>query len=314
MAYPFDELGDDQFEALALQCMRAWFGPAVQGFAAGPDGGRDARFDGTAAQFPSPASPWTGITIGQAKHTLSQNGHFGEAKFSGSASSSTLSKEVVRLKKLVATGECNNYMLFANRRLAGNVNSAIVERIASETGLKRGSVHLVGVERLDELVWEDPGLLERAHINPLDKPLTVTSRELASVIIAARDALKAAPASQSTPVPRVAFDAKNQVNNMTAAYAAKLKSRYLPVARQFKDFLAHPANAKHRQAYDAAVDQFDLKIVAYREDFHTFDKVMEHLFDLLIERDVMLASNVKLTKALVFYMYWNCDIGEGSNA
>ncbi len=101
---------------------------------------------------------------------------------------------------------------------------------------------------------------------------------------------------------------------MTEKYAAALKRRYLALARQFREFLAHPANEEHRKAYEAAVEEFSSKIVAYREDFHTFDKVMEHLFDLLLKRDVMLSKNAQLTRALVFYMYWNCDIGEHPGA
>lgn len=310
MSFPFDELGDEQFEALALQVMRVWFGPGVQGFAPGRDGGRDARFNGTAAAFPSAASPWSGITIGQAKHTLSQNAHFGEAAFSGDGDSATLNIEIKRLKGLVDDSECKNYILFSNRRLTGGVNSDLIKRIAEGSGLDEANVHIVGIERLDELVWEDEGLLTRARINPLDGPLIVTSRELANVILAARDALQAAPSPDSAPTERVSFAEKNKANNMTEKYAAALKRRYLALARQFREFLAHPANEEHRKAYEAAVEEFSSKIVAYREDFHTFDKVMEHLFDLLLKRDVMLSKNAQLTRALVFYMYWNCDIGE----
>ena len=99
MGYPFEDLDDSAFERVVVQCMRKLFGPGVQGFAAGPDGGRDARFQGKADRFPSAASPWTGLTVGQAKHTAAVNAHFGEPGFSSAAKTSILSEEIGRLKE-----------------------------------------------------------------------------------------------------------------------------------------------------------------------------------------------------------------------
>ena len=117
MGYPFEDIGGTQFESVVLQCMKKLFGAGVQGFSAGRDGGRDARFVGTADRFPSAASPWTGTTIGQANHTIETNAHYSDPGFSGSAKSSVLSKEIVRIKNLVKAGELDNYILFSNRRL-----------------------------------------------------------------------------------------------------------------------------------------------------------------------------------------------------
>ena len=39
---------------------------------------------------------------------------------------------------------------------------------------------------------------------------------------------------------------------------------------------------------------------------------MEYLLDLLFDRDPILrqTTHKRLTRAVLFYMYWNCDIGE----
>ncbi len=39
---------------------------------------------------------------------------------------------------------------------------------------------------------------------------------------------------------------------------------------------------------------------------------MEYLIDLLFARDPILRKreHKRLTRAVLFYMYWNCDIGE----
>jgi len=41
---------------------------------------------------------------------------------------------------------------------------------------------------------------------------------------------------------------------------------------------------------------------------------MEYLLALLFKRDPLLSANKRLTRAMLFYMYWNCDIGEGDDA
>ena len=43
---------------------------------------------------------------------------------------------------------------------------------------------------------------------------------------------------------------------------------------------------------------------------------MEYLVDLLFNRDAILRQHAhkRLTRAVLFYMYWNCDIGEVDDA
>lgn len=68
--------------------------------------------------------------------------------------------------------------------------------------------------------------------------------------------------------------------------------------------------------YESVIDEFQLKIIAKRKDYQTFDEVMEYLVDLLFNRDPVLRQNFhkRLTRAVLFYMYWNCDIGDVDDA
>ena len=43
MKYAYEDLGEDQFENLIVCICKEIFGIGTQGFAKGPDGGRDAR-------------------------------------------------------------------------------------------------------------------------------------------------------------------------------------------------------------------------------------------------------------------------------
>ena len=47
MKYAYEDLSDDQFEILIVLLCQHLLGISVQGFAKGPDGGRDAKFVGT---------------------------------------------------------------------------------------------------------------------------------------------------------------------------------------------------------------------------------------------------------------------------
>jgi len=117
-------------------------------------------------------------------------------------------------------------------------------------------------------------------------------------------------------VPRVSYEEKNKINNMSADYAKQLRRKYLKDTAQIYTFLAAPENIELQRMYESVVDEFQLKITSKRRNYQTFDEVMEYLLDLLFARDPILRQhgNKKLTRAMLFYMYWNCDIGEVNDA
>lgn len=310
VGYPYEDLAEAQFEALVVQAAKLLLGRGVQGFATGVDGGRDARFEGLADGFPSAARPWDGISIIQAKHTMSY-GYFSDSDFSGGAASSVLANELPRAKKLYENGKLNNYLLYSNRYLTANANEKIIEMVSAETGIPSESVHLCGIEALDESFRMEPRLAQLAGVNPLDGPLIVSSRELAEVVEAIAEIIDDnTTGMQSRPQERTSLAAKNELNSMTEKTSRRLMGNYGHLLTQFKDFLADLGNSAIRDLYDSCAEDFDLKILAHKEEHHTFDKVFGQIVDLLTSRDPLLGRNRRLTRAMVFYMYWNCDIGD----
>ena len=103
---------------------------------------------------------------------------------------------------------------------------------------------------------------------------------------------------------------------MNAEYAKALHRRYRKETAQIHSFLAAPENMELQRLYESVVDEFQLKIIAKRKDHQHFDEVMEYLVDLLISRDPILRQRAhkRLTRVLLFYMYWNCDIGQEADA
>jgi len=318
LKFAYEDLSEDQFEKLIVLLCQRLLGMSVKGFAKGPDGGRDAKFIGTAELHPSRVAPWAGTVIVQAKHTNGYNRHFGEADFYSTKSQDTvIGKETPRITKLREEGQLDHYMLFANRRLAGNADQVITQHIAKECGLAEGSIYLCGLEQLELFMKQFPEVPGLADLDPVDSPLIVSPDELAIVVEAiASHEVDLSAVLDAPPADRTSYEAKNALNNMTSEYATALRKRYLKDTAQIRTFLAAPENREVLKSYEATTEEFQMKIISKRKDFQNFDAVMEYLLDLLFQRDPILRQkqHKRLTRAVLFYMYWNCDIGEVADA
>lgn len=318
MKFAYEDLSDSQFETLIVLLCQRLLGSAVQGFAKGPDGGRDAKFLGTAELHPSRTAPWSGTTIVQAKHTNGYNRNFSESDFfSLTALNTVLGKEIPRIKKLREAKQLDHYMLFANRRLSGNAETEIRDHIASQCDIPQSSLYLCGLEQLEIWLKRFPEVAREADLDPVDSPLIVSPDDLADVVQAlARQKDSVVEILDDPPTARVTYEQKNELNNMTADYAKALRKKYLKETAQIRAFLAAPENLELLRMYESVIDEFQLKIIAKRKDYQTFDEVMEYLVDMLFSRDPILRQHAhkRLTRAVLFYMYWNCDIGEVGDA
>lgn len=314
--YRYEDLHHLQFEDLVIAVCQKLLGIGVQGFAEGPDGGRDAKFIGTAELHPSQAKPWSGTVIIQAKHTNDPYSKFSDTKFfSLNDDSCVIAQLIPKIIRLRQNGELDHYMLFSNRRLTADADSNIRKYTSQKTNLQEGSVYLCGVEQLERYLKWFPDIVKMADIDPVDSPLSVIPDELANIILALSNYLKTVPAVyDNPPTDRISYENKNNMNNMTADYAKAQLKNYLKETIQIKDFLAAPENAESLSLYQSAVEEFQLKIIAKRKDYQTFDEIMEYLCDYLFDRDGDLRKNKSLMRAMLFYMYWNCDIGSEGNA
>lgn len=318
MKFAYEDMSDGQFETLIVLLCQRLLGVAVQGFAKGPDGGRDAKFIGTAELHPSRSAPWVGTTIVQAKHTNGYNRNFSESDFfSTTAENTVLAKEIPRIKKLRETKQLDHYMLFSNRRLAGNAETEIREYIASQCSVPSSSIYLCGLEQLEIWLRRFPEVAREADLDPVDSPLIVSPDDLAEVVQAlARQKDNLSTQLDDPPTARVTYEQKNSLNNMSADYAKAQRQKYLKETAQIQAFLAAPENLDLLRMYESVVDEFQFKIIAKRKNYQSFDEVMEYLVDLLLKRDPILRQHAhkRLTRTLLFYMYWNCDIGEVGDA
>lgn len=317
MKYAYEDLSEDQFEKLAVFLCQELLGAATQGFAKGPDGGRDAKFVGTAQLIPSTSAPWNGTTIIQAKHTVGHNKAFAESDFySPDNKTCTIAEEIPRIKTLRASGELDHYLLFANRKLTGGAQKDITDAISRRCGIPHASIFLCGIEQLEMWLKKFPKIPALVDLDPVDSPLIISPDELAAVVEALARNKTAVTAGVQPPTGRVTYERKNKLNKMTQAYAKEQRRKFLKETPKVAAFLAAPENSELLTAYENAVDEFQLKILSKKKDYQSFDEIMEYLVKLLYERDPILSQrhHRRLTRVVLFHMYWSCDIGETEDA
>jgi len=106
---------------------------------------------------------------------------------------------------------------------------------------------------------------------------------------------------------------KNEINGLTAIY---FKEYVLvdssPRFPEIRRFLENPRNWELAEQYHAVANELKGQIIINRGKFITFDEALEHLYQLMYERNPELRSAPRrtLTKVFIHYMYVNCDIGE----
>ncbi len=81
MRYPLYDLHWQEFENVVISICEEILGIGTINFTDGKDGGRDAKFTGTANHFPSDTTPWRGKFIIQAKHTTNMVASCSDSEF-----------------------------------------------------------------------------------------------------------------------------------------------------------------------------------------------------------------------------------------
>lgn len=316
--FRYEEIGADNFEKLVVQICKQLFGIGVQGFSPGKDGGRDAKFHGVAQLFPSKAAPWSGITIFQAKFTAGYNTTFRDPDFyKENKVSCTINKEFDKVKKLYEAGELNNYMLFANRRLGGLAEEKIRQDIHKNTGVPYENIFLAGIEFIEEMLQDFPLIPERVNLKPSNLPINIDPTALSEFIEHLHqdfDTLAeqfSALEIEDQPVKRTKYVEKNRLNNFSEDLANHLLQKHLGYTYVIDQFLQNPANNKIRKKYTNLVEDFQIKILAKLKHYEYFDDLYNHLLDLIQSRSKFLKQEEfrPLIHIVIFYMYWNCDIG-----
>lgn len=314
--FQYHDMNPNEFETLVTQICKQILGEGTQGFTTGRDGGRDAKFHGKADLFPSKSSAWEGITIIQAKHTSGIDRAFNESGFfSATSATCVVAQEVDSIVKLIDNNELDSYMLFANRRLSAGTQYDLKSYLATKTGLDPEKIAVLGIDDLDAWLGRYSYIVDMVNLTPLTKAPIIRPGDLAELIEEfAKEFDTTNTFSDFSPVVRTSYAQKNVINNMRDDVAEFLKKTYMVYVSQIDNFLKDPQNYSLQSKYQEAIEEFQLRfIVPKKREREYFDDIFNDLVDLLVSRDSFLSRNRRLTRIMVFYMYWNCDIGDSNN-
>ena len=304
---------DADFEVFAVACCAKILGRGVVGFSKGPDGGRDGLFSGTANDFPSAAKPWktegSKIVVIQAKHTQKLNLTTGLKDFRD-----IIEGELPKLKKMVEEGKIGFYLLITNRKETGKPYSTLIDLIHQETGLPYENIAILGREYLDRLISSYPEIIREAGLEHLIEVYAelLTTSHIADVIRKCK-LLVALTNSQTQDdnslLERCDLATKNEKNNASPNFAEIMMDYFDPYIKQIDDVLRNPENSALKEDYKDLVLDTKAKLEALYSDNY-INRRLEDLISHFVESEKSHGKDFeKRGRVLVYYMYWNCDIG-----
>jgi hypothetical protein len=303
--YRLHEINDREFERLVVRICVHWLGEGVQPFAEGPDGGRDGKFEGTAARFPSPNDPLSGHFVLQAKHIA-----FADRSCSDRDFERLMKKEHPKVKRLCGAGICDHYLVFTNRRLSGGADERIIPALRTQ-GPK--TVHVLGTDRIHIALDMYQDVRESLpNLNDV-LPFRFEAEELREVIGALHGYTEGDTDSafdSALDFETVGLTEKNRINGLTPAYYREIiVADAMPHFSRIEAFLKNPRNAELAALYHDSANELKTKILVNRGRFEAFDNVFLFLAEEIQRDSDALRGKRRMIRTLLHYMYCNCDIG-----
>ena len=303
--YPLYNLLNKEFEDLVALICHKILGTGVIVFSDGKDGGRDAKFTGTANRFPSERNPWNGKFIVQVKHTTKP-----EASCSDSDFNTILKKELPKLKNLKEDGKVDYYLIFTNRKLSGLRDPKIEDFIDNEVDVKN---IILGEKNIQLWLQEHHEIVNIMGLNKLLLPLEFYEKDLQEIVVAFSEtkiSSNVVSAIQSD-LTRIPIEEKNRLNKLGKTYFDNILKDSFSDFEKIKCFLEDPINNEYKKKYGNTVSDLQDEIIVYREEYNAFEEILNHLYKLILDKtNKNLMMNRKLIRVFLHYMYFNCDIGK----
>ncbi|TFH94683.1 hypothetical protein E4P48_09865 [Porphyromonas levii] len=304
MKYPLHHMNEDDFEQLVVFICIHLLGEGTIPFAQGRDGGRDGKFIGKANCIPSNAKPWDGKVIIQAKHTIKENASCSDSDFN-----SIINKNVIpAMKKLKASNDIEYYLLFTNRKLTGDRESAIQKQIYDETGVEN---ILMAEEKIQMLLAQYPDVVKSADLNKLLLPFVFDETDLKDVILLIHEEFKNDKYEKiKSPFVFPGLEKKNELNVLSEEYFNSVIQNSIDDFDRIRKFLQNPMNEEIANVYEDAASELNAKIALYREQYYEFEKILEACYDMIVKNHKHTLKGKKLlVRTMLHYMYCNCDLG-----
>jgi hypothetical protein len=145
MDYDLTRLGNREFEHLSQALTLKVLGPGVGVFGDGPDGGREATFEGP-MRFPEPGNPWNGYGVVQAKFKQRLGGDGKDTAWLLGQVRAELERWADQKSQRVRRGRRPQYVLFTT--------NVVLSPVAGRGGIDRVEALIAGyAERLGLRGW-----------------------------------------------------------------------------------------------------------------------------------------------------------------
>ncbi len=304
--YRLYELSDAEFENLVVQVCIRWLGQGVTPFAPGRDGGRDAKFHGTAQCFPSVNAPHGGHFVIQAKHVNERDRSCSDRDFER-----LLQAEYPKVKRLAAEKICDHYLVFTNRKLTGGADEKLITSLVAQGP---STAFIVGNERIHLALNEYREIRDALPNRNDTMPFRFDPEDLREVIGALHDYVddNAAKAFDSaSDFEKIKLrDEKNLINGLSENYYRQIiVADSMPHFEKVETFLKNPRNKDLAGLYHDSADELKQKILVHRADFASFDNIFGFLYEEIQRDRATLRGKRRMISILLHYMYCNCDIG-----
>lgn len=310
------QLTPTEFEKLVVSICKSWFGEGTTGFADGPDGGRDAKFNGKAQKYPSTSGPWDGQVVIQAKHTAKPDASCSDADFKKyffPKKDGTLpdGSEVPKIIKLIEEDILNFYIVFTNRKLTANKEKVLVKEL-KKLGIT--DVAIIGLEALNQYLQENPVVARNLPSNVYYKPFDFSPDEMVEVITEVHSAINTEESEFKSEIDFTVVNkkrVKNKINKMSDSYyQTVVVNGYMALFPRLKSFLENERNRDYRDTYHDIANELRQKIILFRDEFDAFEEILVYLYDEINLRSPDLKGKRRYVTFLLCYMYFDCDIGE----
>ena len=153
-----------------------------------------------------------------------------------------------------------------------------------------------------------------ANLDPVDSPLKVSPDDLAEVVqaLARQKDGRIRDAGRSADDRRVSYEQKNALNNMTAKYAEAQRRMYLKETKQIHAFPGRAQKIYDPSAFmnrwlTSSSSRSSPNVRTTRPSTRSWNICWICCSPVI---PILQHAHKRLTRALLFYMYWNCDIGE----
>lgn len=304
MNYPLYELAWQEFESIVTSICEEVLGTGIIIFSDGTDGGRDAKFSGTANNFPSSASPWSGKFIIQAKHTTKANASCSDNDFK-----TILNDEISSIKKLQEADKLDNYLIFTNRKLTGIQDPKIEDLIGGKLNAKN---QVIGEERIQKWLKDYPIIVQKHNLNRLLLPLQFYEEDLKEIIVTFSNIDFSGEEIQEIKRKndKITIKEKNKLNKMSEIYFNNSFKKSIKEFNEIEKFFKSPKNRKLAKQYDNTISDIQSKILVKRDEYNTFEEILEYLYDYMLNaHELVLKNDRRLIRVFLHYMYFHCDIG-----